>query len=210
MKPKKLKNKKAKNESTLDKVLDKGKEYLNKTSSSVSKSLSDLYKKATGFLNKFQKDIDGSANKIMSDFKREFGKSKNLKDFEPGMLLAYKYDAKWKKRLKIWDKKPLVISLGRPKNKKFQKTHFYGLNLHYLPIKERVTVATYFLEMRRKRKGQLVYNDVKPWLQKYKNKDILHMYIIKRISPKIINFEATEAFMVAATLKTEKFVSGMK
>jgi hypothetical protein len=63
--------------------------------------------------------------------------------------------------------------------------------------------------MRRKRKGELVYNDVKPWLQKYKNKDILHMYIIKRISPKIINFDATEAFMVAATLKTEKFVSGM-
>ena len=64
--------------------------------------------------------------------------------------------------------------------------------------------------MRRKRKGQLVYEDVKPWLNKYKNTELLHMYIIKNVSPSIINFDATEAFMVAATLKTEKFVSGMK
>jgi hypothetical protein len=196
-------------ESTLDKIINNSREFMGKGKESVVRNLKDIYSNASKFFKKFQKDIDKNATKIMSDFKKEFGKSQNSEDFEPGMLLAFKYDAKWKKKLKIWDKKPLVISLGRPRNKKFQKTHFYGLNLHYIPIKERVTIATYFLEMRRKRKGELTYDDVRPWLKKYKNKDVLHMYITKRVSPKIINFEATEAFMVAATLKTEKFVSGM-
>lgn len=45
----------------------------------------------------------------------------------PGELFCYQYDAKWKHKLKYYDKFPLVMILG------ISKDGFYGMNFHYLP-----------------------------------------------------------------------------
>ena len=48
-----------------------------------------------------------------------------------GKMYFFKYDAKWKATLPIWDKFPLVLPIERYKN------GFLGLNLHYLRYEER-------------------------------------------------------------------------
>jgi hypothetical protein len=44
-----------------------------------------------------------------------------------GKMYLFKYDAKWKDRLPVWDAFPLVIPF------RFDKKGFTGLNLHYIP-----------------------------------------------------------------------------
>ena len=63
----------------------------------------------------------------IKDFSRKFKKSNKRKTFEPGMMLMFGYDPKWKKILPFYDKYPLCIIISpAPKG-------FMGLNLHYLP-----------------------------------------------------------------------------
>lgn len=57
--------------------------------------------------------------------------SHNTKRMEIGKLYLFEYDAKYKKVLPIWDKFPLVLPFASD-----GKT-FYGVNLHYLPHKQR-------------------------------------------------------------------------
>mgnify|MGYP003343076996 CR=1 FL=1 len=51
-----------------------------------------------------------------------------------GKLYVFKYDAKTKDKLDMWDKYPLCLVLQRSKN------GFLGLNLHYLPRSSRSTL----------------------------------------------------------------------
>jgi hypothetical protein len=170
-------------------------------------NLKEILDKAKRFVKGNIKDINKNAKNIMQEIRNEYGKSKSVKDFAPGNMLTYRYDAKYNER--TFDKKPLIICLGYPKDRKFRKTHFYGLNLHWLPVSERVSVATYFLALMKKKNGKLVYQDVKPWLSRYKDSKVLRMYIIKNVSNKLIKFPDDDTFLVATSLKTEKFIRGI-
>lgn len=57
------------------------------------------------------------------------------KDFKIGKMYFFAYDAKHKEKLPYWDAFPLIILIDGPVGK--GKTHFMGLNLHYLPIELR-------------------------------------------------------------------------
>jgi len=171
------------------------------------KFLKDILKGAKEFYKKHNYNINKNAKKIMKELKKELTKTKNPRYFLPGSKLAFRYSAKYKE--KTFDKKPLIICLGPPKNKKLRRTHTYGLNLHWLPVAERVTVAKYFLELRKKKNGKLTYKDVKPWLNRYKNSKVLRMYIIKNISNNIMVFPEDDKFLIATSLKTEKFIRGI-
>ncbi len=48
-----------------------------------------------------------------------------------GRMMAFYYDPKWKKELPYYDRFPLIFPLQPAKN------GFLGMNLHYLPYKER-------------------------------------------------------------------------
>ena len=58
-------------------------------------------------------------------------KSQEATDTELGQMLFYKYDPKFAKKLTYWDMYPLVFP--------FEKAQggFYGLNLHYIPPRDR-------------------------------------------------------------------------
>ena len=58
-------------------------------------------------------------------------KRQEATDTELGQMLFYKYDPKFAKKLPYWDMYPLVFP--------FEKAPggFYGLNLHYIPPRER-------------------------------------------------------------------------
>jgi len=51
-----------------------------------------------------------------------------------GKMLFYKYDPKFAKKLPYWDMYPLVFPFEKAKG------GFYGLNLHYIPPRERAVL----------------------------------------------------------------------
>lgn len=58
-------------------------------------------------------------------------KSHRVAKPSPGKLYMFGYDAKYKDKLAYWDKFPLMVCLG------VSSTHMVGLNLHYIPPKQR-------------------------------------------------------------------------
>ena len=55
-------------------------------------------------------------------------------DIMLGKMFFYKYDPKFAKKLPYWDMYPLVFPFERAKG------GFYGINLHYLPPRERAVL----------------------------------------------------------------------
>ena len=151
------------------------------------------------FFKNTYKKIKKKAKEIYRKIDREYGNHKKPSNFLPGKLIHYRYNAKDK--TKKFDKNPLLICLGP--SRKHPKTHFLGLNLHWMPMQDRVAVASFFLELRKKRGGVLTYDDIKPWISKFEGHPVLRMYIIKRVSDKVIEIPDDEMYLVAASLPTE-------
>ena len=61
-------------------------------------------------------------------------KRQEATDTELGQMLFYKYDPKFAKNLPYWDMYPLVFPFEKAKG------GFYGLNLHYIPPRERAVL----------------------------------------------------------------------
>ena len=61
-------------------------------------------------------------------------KRQEASDTELGQMLFYKYDPKFAKKLPYWDMYPLVFPFEKAKG------GFYGLNLHYIPPRERAVL----------------------------------------------------------------------
>lgn len=55
-----------------------------------------------------------------------------------GKMYFYKYDAKWKEKLEMWDIYPMCMVLEK------KSDGFLGLNLHYLPSRSRMTLINLF------------------------------------------------------------------
>ena len=62
---------------------------------------------------------------------RQLLKRQEASDTELGQMLFYKYDPKFAKKLPYWDMYPLVFPFEKAKG------GFYGLNLHYIPPRDR-------------------------------------------------------------------------
>jgi len=161
--------------------------------------------KTKNFLKTSYKGILKNAKKVFSQLKKDFLGSKKPSNFKPGKLIAFNYRAK--DATKRFDKNPLVICLGPPKLRKLQKTHMFGLNIHWLPAKDRVAIASFFTELLAKRNGELVYDDVKPFISKFKGHPVLRMYIIKNIGQKVIEMPA-EQYLTAASIPSEQWAGG--
>jgi len=155
------------------------------------------------FKNKF-KDIKKSAKAIVKNFTKKYGSSKKRSNFKPGKMLQFNYRAK--DANKRYDKNPLIIVLGPPKNKQLRHTHVLGLNLHWLPMKSRVSVASFFVELNKKRNNQLRYDDIKPFVNKFAGHPVLRMYIIQNISQKVVELPE-DMFMTAASVPSERWSS---
>ena len=109
-----------------------------------------------GFLDKLKKAINTSTAtgkaRAAGDWFREkvkqAGASARMRAITPSQLLRrqpeddivlgnmffYKYDPKWAKKLPYWDMYPLVFPFEKAKG------GFYGLNLHYIPPRDRAVL----------------------------------------------------------------------
>ncbi len=167
--------------------------------------MKDIIKKTKGFFRQTYADVKKNATKIMKKIRKDFDGTKNRGNFEPGTLINFQYKAK--DATKKYDQVPLCIMLGPPKNPKLSRSHTFGLNLHWLPLKDRVAIATYFLELKQRKNGELTYDDVKPFMHKFKGSPVLRMYIIKNIGAKVYQIDS-EMFITAAALPSEKWAGG--
>jgi hypothetical protein len=151
-------------------------------------------------LKKEKKDTN---KKFAKQFAKTYGTSKKKDSFAPGNLITFKYNALHKENK--YDKHPLVVSLGY--SKKFGKKYFLGLNLHWFPKSRRVMIASLIVEMLKDRNGKLTYEDVKPLMQMFKDTPMLRMYIVKRVSKKILQMPP-ETYKRAAAISYEEWAGG--
>jgi len=149
----------------------------------------NIFKKAFDKAKEFVKSIKTDAKKVsrkfIKDWKRKYTNKKSIDKFKPGSLLTFTYNALHKEHK--FDKKPLIVCLGfaKPRGKIKSKKYIYGLNLHWLPQNQRVLLASLIVEMLNK-KPDLEYEDIKPLLKKFEGSPILRMYVVRRISQKIM------------------------
>ncbi len=170
--------------------------------------LKNAANKAKEFLKKGYKNVKRNSKKIFNQIKKEFMGYKSPDQFKPGAMIAMNYDAKFKDNT-IWDKNPLILCLGWSRNPKFSKRNFYGINFHHLKVSERVSIASFFVELSKKRGGKITYDDVKPFMNKFSNspRPVLRQYIYKRVGGKVITMPS-EQFLVAAAIPSEVIVRG--
>lgn len=123
-------------------------------------NLKEIYREIKDKINEVRKYVKGDtlenlkkniteeqrrtlARDSLAWFYRQINRNRNQYDkdaFKPikipfaGTLIHFVYDAKWKKVLPIWDRFPLLIML------RMDGVYFYGLNIHYLRLDERVVL----------------------------------------------------------------------
>ena len=146
--------------------------------------------------------IKKNAKKIFRDIKKEFMQPKSKSKFQAGNLIAMNYNAKDTTRK--YDRTPLIICLGWSQNPKHRHTHLFGLNLHWMPMKDRVMIASFFTELNDK-KGGIEYKDIKPFMHKFKDSPVLRQYIYNNISGKVIVMPKDQ-FLVAASVPSETWM----
>lgn len=127
------------------------------------------------------------------------------KDFKPGNMLFYRYDAKDKE--KVYDKTPLIIVLWKTKG------YVLGLNLHWCPIPLRKIFlkAVFKINSKNIKDGlplHIDYKMVKPLIVNLGLSPIIRMYIFSRISVKGL-VVPQEMMMKAIALPAESFTDGM-
>lgn len=167
--------------------------------------IKNAFTNAKDWIKNKAKDVKRNSRKVLNYIKKEYLGPKRASNFEAGKMLAMNYRAKDTKQR--YDANPLIICLGPPQNPKLSKTHTLGLNFHWLPAQERVALASYFTELNKKRGGKLTYQDVAPFMSKFKGHKVLRMYIIKNIGNKVIEIP-TEQFLTASSIPSEKWVGG--
>lgn len=142
--------------------------------------------------------------KFVKDMLKTKTKKLTLKDFEPGSLLMYRYNAKDK--LQSYDATPLVIVL------KTSRRYVLAANLHWAPIPLRIILVKKILQMNTKnikagKKLEFSYKDLKPFMKKIGFAPVIRLYIKNRISETGVLIPP-EHLMNAARTKSETFTNG--
>lgn len=165
----------------------------------------NIFKKAADMAKNFLKDIKLMSRKarreLVSKMKKEYKTNKTPSSFAPGTLVTFRYNAL--DATKKFDKSPLCVMLGLARD---NKKHAYGINLHWLPEKQRVLLASLVVEMLKKNNGKLTYEDIKPLMRKFHNSPILRRYAIRRVSQKVIQMPP-EQYLAAADISFPEWSS---
>lgn len=142
--------------------------------------------------------------KFVKDMLKTKSKKLTLKDFEPGSLLMYRYNAKDKSE--TYDVTPLVMVL------KYSRRYVLGVNFHWAPTPLRIILVKKILQMNTKnikagKKLEFDYKQLKPFLKKIGFAPVIRLYIKNRISETGVIIPP-EHLMNAARTKSETFTNG--
>lgn len=166
----------------------------------------NIFKTAAEKAKNFFKDIKKMSRKakkeIVRKFKKEYKTNKSPSSFKPGTLVTFRYNAIHKENK--YDASPLCVMLG---NSRDNKKHVYGLNIHWMPEKQRVLLASLVVEMLKKKNGKLEYKDVKPLMKRFEGSPILRRYAVRRISQKVIQMPE-DMYLAAASISYPEWQGG--
>lgn len=142
--------------------------------------------------------------KFVKDMLKTKTKKLTLKDFEPGKLLMYRYNAR--DRENTFDATPLVMVL------KYSRRYVLGVNFHWAPTPLRIILVKKILQMNTKnikagKKLEFDYKTLKPFLKKIGFAPVIRLYIKNRISETGVIIPP-EHLMNAARTKSETFTNG--
>lgn len=142
--------------------------------------------------------------KFVKDMLKTKSKKLTLKDFEPGSLLMYRYNAR--DRENTFDATPLVMVL------KTSRRYVLGLNFHWCPTPLRIILVKKILQMNTKnikagKKLEFDYKTLKTFLKKIGFAPVIRLYIKNRISETGVVIPP-EHLMSAARTKSETFTNG--
>lgn len=143
-----------------------------------------------------------SAKAVQSLFKNKV--QLTSKNFVPGTLLFYFYDAKDK--VQTYDRTPLVLILKR------NSVHTLAINFHWLPLPMRIVLVKMIISsnadnIKNNKPLDFKYEKLKPLLKKLGYSPCIRLYINNRISSKGVIIPAG-GLMDAAKLKSETFTNG--
>lgn len=119
-----------------------------------------------------------------------------------GRILMYRYKAKNQKA--IWDATPFTIIL------KTSKSYMLGINLHWCPIKLRLSLINWIFKRNKNNIKQnkpldLSYNDLRSIIKSKAYRKIIRLYIVKRMSKQSVLIPYENMEQIAKT-KSETFV----
>lgn len=119
-------------------------------------------------------------------------------------MIFYRYMAKDK--MKPFDRTPMILTLSA------SSTHLLGLNLHWCPVPLRIAFLRQVLNLNLQhiRSGKpfiFNYKMAKPLIMRLNLKPIIKLYIIKRMSTKIVHIPP-ELWLTAGKLRAETFTGG--
>lgn len=142
--------------------------------------------------------------KFVKDMLKTKTKKLTLKDFEPGSLLMYRYNARDKSQ--TFDATPLVMVL------KTSRRYVLAINFHWLPVPLRIVLVKKILQMNTKnikagKKLEFSYKELKPFLKRLGYAPCIRLYIKNRISETGVVIPP-EHLMNAARTKSETFTNG--
>ena len=156
--------------------------------------------------NKAKKTVSMTVKQSIEYIKKLFKIKTTLtnKDFKPGTILTFNYNAKDKTQ--TYDKTPLVLVLRR------NNIHTLAINFHWAPTSMRVFLVNIILEKNKKNieKGlplDFSYKELKPLLKRIGFAPVIRLYINSRISSKGVVIPSSD-LMHAARLKSETFTQG--
>lgn len=119
-----------------------------------------------------------------------------------GKIIWFEYDPKDTKH--IWDRRPMILVLG------INKRYVLGINLHWIPMKDRLALITIILSMNMKGNGfkvplEFTYPDLRDYIKSWPAlRKCIHLYIRSRMSKKGCLIHP-KYFMDIARLKLENF-----
>lgn len=146
--------------------------------------------KTSAFSSKKEGKIGGKTNRV-----------------RPGTLITFQYDAKGKDTLKYWDKQPMILVVD------VLSDGFTGLNMHYLPARQRLLLMEALLNKtvgkKEKAHVQISY-DLLKGAAKYKwFKPTFKRYLVGHVKRPMILIPE-EDWLYAVMLPTAKFVGASR
>ena len=115
----------------------------------------------------------------------------------------FQYDAKWKEILPYWDRWPLIFPFDDAKG------GFYGINLHYLPVRPRIDLMTALIkaqggggDLNKDYSLALSYNIIKGFTPAQK---CIKRYLTTQLQTGLYGISG-EDWSYAAALPLQKFV----
>jgi len=124
--------------------------------------------------------------------------------FNPGDMVLFQYDPKWKDKLNIYDTLPLVIPCGAYTSKQGVPI-MVGLNFHYLAPVIRAKALMAIINL--KAKKSLSWSILRKMSEVKFFEHALHSYRLDHIKSKFVNIP-DESFEIVAFLPTQRWKGG--